>query len=737
MICASCRSELQNDSRFCPACGTVLGIVCTGCGAGNGASARFCGECGRKLEAEPGPTAAVTTAIEAADATLSYKPVERRQLSVMFCDVVSSTALVRALDPEDLREVIGEYQRCVTEVVAGFGGVVASYMGDGTLVFFGYPGAHEDDPERAIRAGLQIIDAVQCLPPVGDTQLHVRIGIATGLVVVGDSPAPRPVSELVGVGETLNLAARLQEFAESGTLIVSDMTRRLAGGLFEYRDLGAVALKGFGEPVRVWRVLRARSLESRFEAQHEADLLPLVGREEEFALLCRRWEQVCQIGGRVVVIRGEPGIGKSRLRRAIQEHVAGDTRLRWTFYCSEHRSNSAFYPIISRVEGAARFAREDSPARKWDKLEPLMAVAGGPEDVALMGALLSLPADARFPLPELSSEQRKERTMGTILSAMTNLSREAPILIVFEDVQWIDPTTLEVLALMVERVASLRVLLVITARPQFAPPWPSHSHVTTLSLSRMSRDNSTALAERVAGGKQISKETIREILSRADGVPLFVEELTKTVLEDRPSRAGSAPTQIPNTLYGSLMARLDRLGNARAVAQVGAVIGLEFSQELLEAVAELPGSLLDDLLERLVRSDLVGHRGGPVDSLLLLPSRPDPRRRLWDAAARAAADLACADRAGAGTTLPRRGGTAPGTSGPSLRRRRPDRKGHRLLGQGRAEIGGALRQGGSGGAVAPGIGIAQPIARKRGAAASGAGTAKRARPGVDRVERFG
>ena len=545
---------------------------------------------------------------------------ERRQLTVMICDLVGSTALSARLDPEDLRRVIGAYHTCIAEVIGRYQGIIARYMGDGVLVYFGYPQAHEDDAEQGVRAGLALVDAVANLRTDLDTALKVRVGIATGTVVVGDLIGEGAAQEQAVVGETPNLAARLQAAAEPGTVVISASTRRVTGGLFEYRDLGPVALKGWSEPTPAWQVVGASGAASRFEAQHTTQLTPLLGRDDEIEMLSRRWHEATQGEGRVVVLTGEPGIGKSHIALSFQERLQVEPHIRLRYYCSAHHTNSALFPFIGQLERAARFERGDAPAEKLAKLEALLNQSGvnAVRSMPILANLLSLPPSERYPLPELSPQKRKEATLAALMVQLEGLSARQPVLVVFEDAHWIDPTSLELLAIIVERLPQLRVLLLITARPEFAQPWPGHAHVTTLPLTRLNRRVGSAIIKRIAAGKTLPEEVMNQILARTDGVPLFVEELTKTVLEggllqerdghyvlDRPLPA----LAIPTTLHASLMARLDRLAPVREVAQIGAVVGREFSYELLSVVAGLPKKKLDEALAQLVESELVFCRG--------------------------------------------------------------------------------------------------------------------------------
>ena len=544
---------------------------------------------------------------------------ERRQLTVMFCDLAGSSALSARLDPEDLRAVIGAYHACIAEVIARNEGVIARYMGDGVLAYFGFPQAHEDDAEQATRAGLALVDAVANLKTDIGTELQVRVGIATGMVVVGDLTGEGAAKEQAVIGETPNLAARLQTFATPGTVLICESTHRLTDGHFVYRNLGPVALKGWAEPIPAWQVLGASGVESRFEAQHKTRLKALIGRDEEIELLLRRWQDAVQGEGCVVVLTGQPGIGKSHIALALEERLQ-EQHITVRHYCSAHHTNSALYPFIRQLERAARFERGDSPAAKFAKLEALLAQSGADADhvVAPLADLLSLPPNDRYRVPELSPQRRKEMTLAALSAQLDGLAARQPVFIIFEDVHWADPTSLELLTGTLEQVQRLPVLLLITARPEFTPPWPGHAHVTTVSLTRLNRRNGAALIERVTAGKTLPDEVMDQILARTDGVPLFVEELTKTVLEtgllqerdDHYVLNRPLPSMaIPTTLHASLMARLDRLAPVRELAQIGAVVGREFSYELLSTVAGLPKEKLEEGLAELVRAELIFCRG--------------------------------------------------------------------------------------------------------------------------------
>jgi class 3 adenylate cyclase/predicted ATPase len=550
--------------------------------------------------------------------TVPQETAERRQVTVMFSDLVGSTALSTRMDPEDLREVISAYQKCVAETVQRLGGFVAKYMGDGVLIYFGYPQAHEDDAERAVRAGLELVATVGALTT--HAPLRTRVGIATGLVVVGDLIGAGASQEQAIVGETPNLAARLQGIAEPNSVVIAESTRRLVGNLFEVDDRGTQDLKGIEMPVRAWAALRPSSVDSRFEALHAGALTKLVGREEELDVLLRRWSKAKSGQGQVVLLSGEAGIGKSRLTAALLEGIAAEAHTRLRYFCSPQHTDSALYPIINQMERAAGFTRDDNTQTKLDKLDALLSKSLTlPQDAALLADMLSLPNDGRYPTLELDPQQRRQKTLEALAAQLQALAKGKPVLMIFEDVHWTDPTSLETLGRTVDRLRTLGVLLIITYRPEFEAPWIGRPYVTALNLNRLGERDIAEMIGRVSGNKLLPDNVRQDIIERTDGIPLFVEEMTKAVLEaesesearNTASAVPSSTLAVPASLHASLMARLDRLGPAKETAQVGAVIGRQFSHALLLAVAGKPELELQSLVGRLLTAGLLLRQGVP------------------------------------------------------------------------------------------------------------------------------
>ncbi len=597
MRCPGCGETSQERARFCTACGSALPIHCPACNEVNPQGARFCAWCGTRL-----PDAFIARANAASEA-------ERRPVSVMFCDLVGSTPLSGRLDPEELAEVIGIYQTRAAGAIALFGGYIARYVGDGILSYFGWPESEEADPERAVRAALGVVSAVAATPIRGE-RLAVRVGVATGIVVVGDPIGSGEARQLTAIGRTPNLAARLHEAAEPDSVMIDEVTRRQIGGLFTCRDLGELALKGFATPVRAWRVLGERAVGDRFAALHAARLVPLVSREEELALLMQRWQQAASGEGQLVLLGGEPGIGKSRLIAELRARLRREAHATLRYFCSPHHQSSPLHPIIARIEHEAGFTSRDGPAERLHKLESVLLPAGpSREDVALIADLLGVPVDASYPPLDLSPQGKKQRTLEALMRRVLALAQRLPLLVLAEDVHWADPSSLEALDRTIELLPELPILLVVTFRPEFSPSWTGLAHATAVTLNRLSRRDAERLVAEVMIGHALPPALLERIVTPSEGVPLFIEEMTRSVLENADALAGTLPSlSVPETLQALLTARLDRLPAAKTVAQVGATIGREFSRSLLAAVAQVPERQLEDGLDQLVKSGLATRR---------------------------------------------------------------------------------------------------------------------------------
>jgi class 3 adenylate cyclase len=566
------------------------------------------------LPTDPGPAVADPP---------TWETAERRQVTVVFCDLVGSTALSTSIDAEDLREIISAYQKCVAETVNRFGGFVAKYMGDGVLVYFGYPQAHEDDAERAVRAGLELVAAV------GDLKTHVplqiRVGIATGLVVVGDLIGSGASQEKAIIGETPNIAARLQSIAEPNSVVIAESTRKLLGNLFELQDVRVEELKGITEPVQAWAALRASSARGRFEALRATGLTALVGREAELELVVALWSKAKSGEGQVVLLSGEAGIGKSRLTVALLERLATDPHVRLRHFCSPQHTDKAFYSIIGQMERGAGLSHDDTLQVKLDKLDALLKrTSTSKEDAALFADMLSLPNDGRYPKIELTPEQHRQQTFAALRLQIDSLTGSRPVLMILEDAHWADPTSLEAFDQTVDQIVKLPVLLIVTFRPDFTPPWIGRSHVTTLTINRLPERDVRAMIDRVAGNTLLPPEVRQDIIERTDGIPLFVEEMTKAALEaesegaaQRTAVASLPALAVPASLHGSLLARLDRVGPAKEVAQIGAALGRKFSYPLLAAVVRRPEAELASALDRLVAAGLLFQQGVPPHATYL------------------------------------------------------------------------------------------------------------------------
>jgi TolB-like protein/class 3 adenylate cyclase/predicted ATPase len=552
---------------------------------------------------------------------------ERRQLTAMCCELVRPPARIGGSDLEDLREAVGAYLRCISDTVGRFEGFPGRHVGNNVLVYFGYPTAHEDDAEQAVRAALELCAAIGNLNRGGGVPLQCRIGIATGPVIIGDLTEAAEAHERGIIGDAPNVATQLQAFARPGTVAIEATTRRLIGSLFEFRDLGAIEGIGASEAVPAWQVLRTSGQESRFEALRSPDLTPLVGRDEELEMLRRRWRQAAGGKGRIVLLSGEPGIGKSRLTAALQKHLQGEVHEQIRYFCSPHHQSSPLHTVINHLERNAGFANDDLPDQRLDKLAAMLGSVGlGDDDISLIAEFMSLPRGTRYPPLDLSPKRKKERILAALFHQFEGLARRRPLLIVFEDLHWIDPSSRELLDLLVGQIGRLPALLVATCRPEFQPPWTGLAQVTFVALSRLSRDDGAEMVRQISGNAvPLLQDIENEIIARADGVPLFVEELTRAAIEATADRnmetiglTPASPPMIPMTLQASLMGRLDRLGLVtKQVAQAGAAVGREFSYELLAAAGQLPESQIREGLARLVEASLVFQRGAPPDASYL------------------------------------------------------------------------------------------------------------------------
>ena len=640
MRCPACEFDNPEGMNFCGKCATPLVPPrCSQCGFDNPAGFAFCGKCGTTLpvrgsSSPPSLSQVVELGPRTPAPDTGRSVAERRQLTVMFCDLVGSTALSAQLDPEELRNIVREYQHTCAIVIERFGGHIAQYLGDGLLVYFGYPVAHEDDAARAVRAGLAILQTLKQQPTDDGKhghrpQLQVRIGVHTGLVVVGEMGGGQRQEQLA-LGETPNIAARVQGTAQPDEVLISAVTSRLVEGLFVCEERGQPVLKGVATPLTLYRVIKESEAQSRFQVVARQGLTPLVGREHEYGLLQDRWHRVQEGAGQIVLLSGEPGIGKSRLVEALKERIAQDGARCVELRCSPYAQNSALQPVIEHLQRTLHFRPEDSADEKLQKLR-----AGVPqalplsETTALLAAVLSLPHPADVPPLILSPQKQKEKTYEGLVSWLCADAKQQAVTCAWEDLHWADPSTLEFLTLFLQQVPTSRLLTVLTYRPEFTPPWGSHSYVSQLTLSRLAKSHVEVMVDRVTGGKTLPAEIMQQISHKTDGVPLFVEELTKMVVESGLVREVNGhyeltgplpPLAIPSTLQDSLMARLDRLTTVRELAQIGATIGREFTYEVLKAVSPLNDDTLQQGLRQLVDTELVFQSGVPPQARYLYRS---------------------------------------------------------------------------------------------------------------------
>lgn len=628
MKCADCGFDNPLLVKFCGGCGLPLGLTCSVCGFSNPPSFKFCGDCGASL----GPANQRCITDRSIESGVSKRPAlrepaERRHLSVMFCDLVGSTKMSGRLDPEDMTEVLDAFRRTCSKVILQHGGQVARFVGDGILVYFGYPKAHEDDARRAVRSGLKIIEEVRTLSTQIRAErgvaLSVRVGVHTGLVLAGDLGSGDTLELMGVVGETPNIAARIQELSGPDTVLVSDSTQRLVEGLFQFDNLGPHKLNGVSRAITIFRVLKESGIPTRFEAVAKRGLTPLVGREEEVGLLLKRWEQTKNNEGQVVLLSGEAGIGKSRITQALLDRIVGSAHFRLRYYCSPLHISRALWPVIEQIERACKISRDDPVDNKVRKLTKFFQEEGVVENInqvlPRMAQLLSFELDSKDNQPDFGTESWRRNTLFFLANHIESLSLRKPVLLVFEDLHWADPTTLELIDILVDRVRTSPVMMILIFRSEFSPRWSEAPNSTFLTINRLDRAQISNLISLVSGHTALLPDVLDRIVERSDGVPLFAEEITKAAFEshttsdDTNSTGAGSLRDIPETLQDSLNARLDRLGDAKVVAQIGAAIGRVFSHDLLAKVTDLDTDELDAACTALTGMGLVFQRGSSFD----------------------------------------------------------------------------------------------------------------------------
>ena len=610
MRCSSCGFENPENRKFCSECGTSLRRGCAQCGAENAPAAKFCGECGASLGA---PVVAQVSAAAPVQERGGF--AERRHLTVLFCDLVGSTEISAGLDPEEWREIAADYLRAVAEAITRFGGYVAKYLGDGVMAYFGWPEAHDNDAERAARAGLAILEQVAALnnrdAMSNRPKLSVRVGIDTGHVVVGKGGG----SESEIFGDAANIAARVQSAADPNEVMVTPAVIGLVSGLFVVQERGAHQLKGIAEPVELSRIIRLSSVRNRLAASMVRGLTPFVGREDETRLLWSRWQRTSDGEGQLVLISGEAGIGKSRLVRQFRKRLAKTPHLWLECAGSSYFQNTPFYPIADMLQQNFALRGDQTDAAKLSELERALGLAGFKLDeaVPLIASMLNLPLGGKYPPLTQSPEQQRKRLLTTLATWL--FAAPDSVVMVVEDLQWFDASSLELMQLLIQQAATARVMLVGTARPEFRPPWTQQAHHTSLILNRLAPRDVRDLVARVVANNALSPEAVDNVIERTGGVPLFVEELTRAMLEKGDAKPD--PHQIPATLHDLLMARLDRLGPAKEVAQIASVIGREFSYQLLHPVSEMPHDDLQMALAKLADAELIYAIGIPPDATFI------------------------------------------------------------------------------------------------------------------------